>query len=87
MKTMFENLTDDENKIIQLCRNIGFAEYYPMFPSWENQGPNTLTGALNWLIKSKISPIVTLEAMHYRDARRGAKFLIVELKPLTNENN
>lgn len=45
----YDNLTPEENELIRKARRAGFAEFYPMFPSWTDQGINTLKAAKQFL--------------------------------------
>lgn len=45
----YDNLTNEENEIIRKARRNGFASFWPMYPSWEDQGINTLNGAKEFL--------------------------------------
>lgn len=47
--TGFPELTDEENGIIQIARERGFAAFWPAFPSAKDQARNTFAGALAWL--------------------------------------
>lgn len=44
----YDNLTKEENEIIRKARRNGFASFFPMYPSWQDQGINTLKAAIKY---------------------------------------
>lgn len=67
----FPELTDEENGIIQVARERGFASYWPALPSAAAQAKNTLDGARAWLRASpdECWPCANGEAHEHNDSR------------------
>jgi len=52
-KEIFEELTPEQNQIIQEARDLGYSGYFPTFPDSKTQAINTLKNAKKFIKETK----------------------------------